>query len=71
MSERYQRFDDTFWGKLFHFWPIILLILGVASIIYAKIDNHETRLATVEQVTRDIKDNVTEMRGDIKELLRR
>jgi hypothetical protein len=68
-------------GNLFKlvkdFWPLILAIMGVA-VAYgavradiAKVPDLEKRLTTVEQSQRDMKDDVLEIKTDVKRLLRR
>ena len=71
MSDHPKRFDDTVWGTLFRFWPIVLLLLSMGGILLKKLNDHDVRLATLEQSSHYLASDISEMKGDIKELLRR
>lgn len=77
MNETRRYTEGSIFRLIRDFWPIILLILGIAACYgaakndLAKIPGLETRLTTVEQSQRDMKDDVTEIKNDVKRLLRR
>lgn len=71
MNERGQRFDDTFWGQVFRFWPLMMVMIATGIFIYNKLEAHETRLVVVELQLAEVKTNLDEVRGDVKILLRR
>jgi hypothetical protein len=73
MSENKQtrRFDDTVWGHIFRFWPLILLIFGGFSFLYSKITAHDVQLAVLDTRTRDITVQLAVIEGDVKTLLGR
>lgn len=69
--ERGQRFDDTFWGRTFRFWPLILAIFWCAFFLEQKLERDETRLTIVELQLSDLKNNVDGINENVKILVRR
>jgi hypothetical protein len=64
-------------GRLLKYWPIILTVMGIAMAWgnirneVAKVPAMETRLTRVEDAQSSMKEDLTEIKHDVKRLLRR
>lgn len=63
-DEKHRRFDDSWWGQTFKFWPLTLAVISIGVFICNKLVQHDERLAVIES-TMGI------MHEDLKVLLKR